>query len=250
MRILVTGGSGTLGRHLQRAPCLTDHVVLAPSHADLDITDEEAVRLGMREMAPDVVIHGAAVIRAQNANDPTMWRRVSRVNVWGTALLARECQAVGARLIYLSTDFVFDGDKPGGRYTEDDLPNPLGYYPLSKYAGERAALGTSPSLLIRTTFNDDSGWPYPRAFTDRFTSKQKASVTAEEVARAALSDLVGVIHIGGARQSYFDFARTLTTAVEPMTMADIETKDPLPIDTSLDASRWIAHCDRHGLTRP
>lgn len=204
----------------------------------MDVADAAAVEVAFVAARPEVVVHAAAVIRSKNANDPSMWVETTRVNVFGTGVVAAACRRHGARLVYVSTDFVFDGTKPGGRYVEDDLPAPLGYYPLSKFAGESLALAAPRALVVRTSFNDDAGWPYPKAFTDRFTSKLAASVAATEILLAAKSPLVGVLHVGGERRSYFEFARTISSDVEPMTMADIRTKDPMPVDTSLDSERW------------
>ena len=92
-------------------------------------------------------------------------------------------------------------------YREDDIPCALGYYPLTKLAAEPLALGHPNGLVVRLSFN--ATWPYPKAFTDRFTSKLTAADAARELTLAALSSLTGLLHVGGPRQSYFDFARTL-----------------------------------------
>lgn len=239
MRILVTGGSGMLGKRLRASPIGSVDHVEAPSRAKMDVADRAAVDAVFARFRPEIVVHAAAVIRSRNANDPSMWAETTRVNVWGTAVVASACRAHGARLVYVSTDFVFDGRKPGGMYVEDDLPAPLGYYPLSKYAGEAPVLAVPGGLVVRISFNDDdAGWPYPRAFVDRFTSKLPASVAAAEILRAAKSELTGVLHVGGPRRTYLEFARTLSPGVEPMTMADVRTADPLPVDTSLDSGLW------------
>lgn len=238
MRVLVTGGTGTLGRRLRESPQVASDDVAAPTRAEMDVADERAVEAAFEKARPEIVVHAAAVIRNKNANDPSMWAETTRVNVWGTGLVAAACRRHGARLVYVSTDFVFDGNKPGGLYVEDDLPAPLGYYPLSKLAGEGLALAVPRALVVRTSFNEDGAWPYAKAFTDRFTSKLPASVAAAEIWLAAKSPFEGVLHVGGPRRSYFEFARTLTPDVQPMTLSDLRTSDPMPIDTSLDSGRW------------
>lgn len=242
MRVLLTGGSGTLGRYVLRDPGLADADVAAPSRSALDVGDAASVHAFVRDHRPALVIHAAAVIRSRGANGPEMWAETSRVNVAGTGHVAGAARAAGARLVYVSTDFVFDGAKPGGLYREDDVACPLGYYPLSKYAGERLVAPHPDALVVRMSFNDDAGWPYPKAFSDRFTSKLKASEAASQLVAAALSGLTGVLHVGGPRRSYLDFARTLDPSVEPMTMADVASgHDLMPLDVSLDVSRWRAH---------
>jgi dTDP-4-dehydrorhamnose reductase len=248
MRVLVTGGSGTLGRRLCACTLLSDDVVEAPGRARMDVADRGAVERFFSDFRPDLVVHAAAVIRSRGGNDPSMWEETTRVNVWGTAVIAAACRSHGARLAYVSTDFVFDGRKPGGMYVEDDLPAPLGYYPLSKLAGEAPSLAVPRGLVVRTSFNDDDApWPYPKAFVDRFTSKVPASVAAREIVRAAKSDLTGILHVGGPRRSYLEFARTLSPGVDPMTMDEAPTRDPLPVDTSLDSGRWTRYKAARGI---
>ncbi|MBI2897553.1 MAG: NAD(P)-dependent oxidoreductase [Deltaproteobacteria bacterium] len=238
MQILVTGGSGTLGRRLLPALGRAGLEAAAPSHREMDVTDPGAVERVLGELFPAVVIHCAAVVRSRGANDPGAWAITSRVNVFGTGVVARACARAGTRLVYVSTDFVFDGSKPGGLYREDDLPSPIGPYALSKLAGESLALECPRALVVRTSFCADEGWPYPRAYVDRFTSKERASVVAVKLVRAATSDLVGTLHLGGPRRSYLDLARTLSPDVEPATLESSPPGHPVPIDTSLDTTRW------------
>jgi dTDP-4-dehydrorhamnose reductase len=218
---------------------LAHHRIEAPARSELDVADEAAVRRVFERFHPGLVIHAAALIRTRGTRTADERRAMSRVNVLGTGLVSRRAEAVGARLVHVSTDFVFDGEKPGGMYREDDIPCALGYYPLTKLAAEPLALGHPDSLVVRLSFN--ASWPYPKAFTDRFTSKLPAERAARELALASFSSLTGVLHIGGPRQSYFDFARTLAPNVQPMTIADVVGDEPLPRDTSLDSSRWRGH---------
>lgn len=244
MRVMITGGSGTLGRRLLVCPELALATVQAPTRGELDVTDERAVQAWTRDARPELVVHCAAVIRSRGGNDPARWAETSRVNVHGTAVVARAAHAVAARLLYVSTDFVFDGSKPGGMYTEDDAPCPLGYYPLSKYAGEALALRHPDAVVVRTSFNDDTGWPYPKAFVDRWTSKLPASEVASLLVQVAQSSVTGVLHVAGPRRSYFEFARTLTSGVEPMQLSNATDSSLMPIDTSLDSSRWSSQRSR------
>ena len=204
----------------------------------LDLLRPQVVLDQVATLRPALVIHCAARIRTRGTDSAEDRRTMSRVNIHGTGTLARAAEAAGARLIYVSTDFVFDGSKPGGMYTEQDTPCPLGYYPLTKFAGEQLALQHPDSLSVRLSFNET--WPYPKAFTDRFTSKLPVAEAASQLAEAALSEARGVLHLGGPRRSYLDFARSLGADVQPMTMAGLDSVDPLPIDTSLNCERWHA----------
>lgn len=130
MRVLVTGGGGQVGRAL--CAVLQEHEVLAPSHADLDVTDKKAV-LELVAWRPDVIFHTAAMTNVDGCEqDPQTAYRVNALGTQNVALLAQRC---GAVLCYISTDYVFDGEK-GAPYWEWDSPNPLNVYGASKLAGE------------------------------------------------------------------------------------------------------------------
>jgi dTDP-4-dehydrorhamnose reductase len=132
MRVAVVGANGQLGRDLM--PRLGGEVVPL-SRADLDLEKSESISATLRELKPDVVVNTAAfnlVDVAETAPDAAF-----RVNAWGVRELAKECDALDARLVHFSTDYVFGLD--AGRttpLTETDPPGPLSVYGLSKLAGE------------------------------------------------------------------------------------------------------------------
>ncbi len=144
MKILVTGASGLLGRSLMArlAPLAdspdgligTARSRITPPLKKLDLTDEAAVRLAFAEWSPDLVVHSAAERKPDIVdNDPVA---AERLNVGATALLAELAAASAARFIYISTDYVFDGNAPP--YATDANPAPLNAYGRMKLAGEDA----------------------------------------------------------------------------------------------------------------
>jgi len=161
MKILVTGASGLLGRSLMlRLAALADAPggligaaysrSAAPLHR-LDLTDEAALRQAFAGWAPDLVVHAAAERRPDIVDgDPA---KAQRLNVEATALLAGLAAAGGARFIYISTDYVFDGTAPP--YATDAAPAPLNAYGRMKLVGEQAvraaysAQGESAFALLR-----------------------------------------------------------------------------------------------------
>jgi len=149
-RALITGAGGQVGLALQAAK--PDGWSIVPCGvAELDVTDAERVRAVLERERPTVVIHAAAFTAVDAAE--TAVDRAERVNVNGSANVALAARAVGARLLYLSTDFVFDG-RSGHPYAPDDTPNPLGVYGRTKLAGEREVeqiLGDA-ALVIRTAW--------------------------------------------------------------------------------------------------
>jgi dTDP-4-dehydrorhamnose reductase len=120
VRILLTGGSGLLGTELAGSGA----DLVAPSRDELDITDSEAVARYVASQAPDVILHAAAVTNNRDIEaDPAS---ALDVNIRGTANLAIACLNTRIRLVYLSTDYVYRGDR--GDYTEDDELLPCNLY--------------------------------------------------------------------------------------------------------------------------
>jgi dTDP-4-dehydrorhamnose reductase len=148
-RWLVTGAGGMLGRDL----CLqlAGREVLALTRRDLDITDSTAVSRAIVQAHPDVVVNCAAWthVDAAEANEAGAFD----VNATGAANVARACATIGARLVHVSTDYVFDGTA-NSPYTEDSTVRPRSAYGRTKAAGEWAVRATLPeaSWVVRTAW--------------------------------------------------------------------------------------------------
>lgn len=133
MRILVTGARGMLGTDLVKY-LSGEHEVVGVGRDDFDVTDLETVGVKIREIAPDLVIHSAAYTDVDGCE--TNIELAYRVNAIGTKNIALACREHDIPLVYISTDFVFDGKKQTP-YLEWDTPNPIAVYGASKYAGEQ-----------------------------------------------------------------------------------------------------------------
>ncbi|MDI6892254.1 MAG: dTDP-4-dehydrorhamnose reductase [Actinomycetota bacterium] len=132
MKILITGSEGQLGRDLVRV--LSDEHELFPFDLDMDVTVLDGTMKTVTTISPDVVIHAAAYTDVDGCElNPDL---AYKVNALGTQNVALTCQRCGAAMLYVSTDFVFDGKK-GEPYLEFDEPNPISVYGRSKLAGER-----------------------------------------------------------------------------------------------------------------
>lgn len=157
MRILITGASGLVG---YRATLLlrTAHTII-PTASEIpeylvpyqpqvmDITNADAVHEVISAERPDVVIHCAAHTAVDRCEtEPAL---AQQLNVEGTRNVANACRTIGAKLVYLSTDYVFDGN--AGPYAEDATPNPLSVYSRTKLEGEQVARELPTALVIRTT---------------------------------------------------------------------------------------------------
>lgn len=145
MRVLITGAGGQLGRELLDVFAGGDRV--ACDRDSLDVTDRDHVRSVIGEAEPDVVVHSAAWTDVDGCElDPD---RALRVNALGTRNVAEAARAVGARVCYVSTDYVFDG-RSARPYTEWDAPRPLSSYGRSKLGGEREL--SSADTIVRTSW--------------------------------------------------------------------------------------------------
>jgi dTDP-4-dehydrorhamnose reductase len=212
-RLLITGGSGYLGRHL---------TVLAAGHWEvtatycshpldgegfvatrLDVRDASQVETLMTMVQPDVVVHTAYTTGSEEA--------MQRVIVRGTRHVTRAAVDVGARLIHLSTDVLFDGRR--GHYTEDDPPSPITPYGRAKAAAEAiVAAESSDAVIVRTSLITGFDPPDPRTqwvldslrenremrlFTDEFRCPVWVITLAQALLELAELDYRGVLHVAG-----------------------------------------------------
>ena len=180
-RVLVTGASGMLGSDLVFLLTAAGYDVLARPRADLDITDSGAVARALRELRPDVLVNCAAFTKVDDCEtDP----RAFQVNAEAVANLADACGHVGAQLVQISTDFVFDGARQEP-YREDDPVNPTSAYGRSKRAGEEEAMRLPGSLVVRASWLfGRSGWNFVEAILKQVeTGKTRLSVVVDQVGR-------------------------------------------------------------------
>jgi dTDP-4-dehydrorhamnose reductase len=247
MPILLTGGSGRLGRELQALL----PGILAPPRAELDVTCPESVARAVKRHAPTLLVHAAAytdVARAE-AERAACWA----VNVGGTRNVVRSALSAGVPLVHISTDYVFWGDRGG--YREDDPPGPVrNTYALSKLAAEEVVRLHPQSLILRTSFRPRD-WPYSVAYGDLYTSQDYVDVIAPLLAQAIRHAAVipyDTLHIATERKSVYDLARRRRPDVRRGSRQDAPVA--LPEDISLDTARWQALQQRlesegtHGLS--
>ena len=150
MKVLITGVSGQLGNDAAKVLTARGVDFLGVSSKEMDITDRDAV-LGMfSEYRPDAVLHCAAYTQVDRAEDEP--ERCMSVNADGTRYIAEACREIGAKLLYISTDYVFPGtgDKP---WETDDPTGPLNVYGMSKLAGEEAVRElVKKHFIVRTSW--------------------------------------------------------------------------------------------------
>jgi dTDP-4-dehydrorhamnose reductase len=149
VRVLLTGAAGQVGRAF-RAATPAGSVVVALAHSDLDITDTDAVGRAVAAHAPQWIVNAAAYTAVDAAESAPA--AADLLNAVAVGYLAEAAAAARARLLHLSTDFVFDG-RASIPYAPDAIPHPIGAYGKSKLAGERQALvDGARSIVVRTSW--------------------------------------------------------------------------------------------------
>lgn len=150
--ILLTGGNGQLGTELRHLLDEQGQAYLSTDSHEMDITDAEATMAKIKEIQPKVIYHCAAYTAVDKAEDEGK-ELDELVNVKGTENVAKAAEAVGATLVYISTDYVFDGTLKDGEYATDAPTNPLNEYGRTKLAGEEAVQKyMSKYYIIRTSW--------------------------------------------------------------------------------------------------
>lgn len=266
LRVLQYGASGQLARELVRQAPGHPVTLTALTRAEADLADPEAAARHVRGARPGLVILAAAYTAVDRAEaEPGL---AHEINGEAPAAIAAACAEVGAALVHISTDYVFDGGK-GSPYVETDIPNPLNVYGASKLSGERMALAACPrSLALRTSWvvsahggnfvktmlrlaregqplrvvDDQFGRPTAAADLARFILAQAPRLAAAEANDPAF----GLFHFANAGEtSWRGFAQGVlqmamgddAPRVEPIATADRPSPAKRPARGTLDTGK-------------
>ena len=256
MRIVVTGADGQLGVELVRALALQGEVV-GTTIDELDVREASCAER-VATLRPDWVVHAAAATDVDGCERDAAW--AFAVNGEGTRRIAEGCRRANAGLVYVSTDYVFDGQKDRP-YLEADPPGPLNVYGRSKLAGEEATRALAGRwTIVRTAWlygvhgknfvktileRAQAGQPL-RVVDDQVGSPTYAADLAEGIALLLAGGHTGVFHLTNSGAcSWFAFAREIVRlagfdpgTVTPMTSADLNRPARRPRFAVLENNAW------------
>jgi len=233
MKILITGGTGLLGKHLISELEKQNIDYYAPSRIQLNVNNLDSCLSATYTYKPDVVIHCAAIAKYRDVEDNPLI--AVKTNVVGTCNILHACMVDNIRMIYISSDHVFDGQD--GPYNINDKIRPLTRYAKTKAAGELAVQTYENSLVIRTSFCPKD-FPFDTAYTDKWTSQDYVDKVAPMIIEKAISSSIGICNIGHSRRSFYDLAKERNPNIKSGSVSEIVKTSTIPIliDTSLEIS--------------
>ena len=267
MKYLVTGSSGLIGNQivydLEKSgqtvySCYNDIKPRYGVSTKLDLLNLENIHQTFQQLKPDIIIHSAALTDVEKCElEPSL---ANSINAKATEIIAKEAEHFGSHLIYLSTDYVFDGKK--GLYNETDIPNPLNQYGRTKLLGEKNTESyTSKYSIIRTSTpfgTNSSKKTFPiwllenikkntkvNLLEDQFTSPTYVPNLSKMILEISLRNLKGFFHLSGStRISRFEFAKMIVqklnldqSLLNPVKINAMSWKATRPLDSSLDISK-------------
>ena len=257
MKWLITGAAGMVGSDLHHALTMRGEDVVALRKSDLDITDSRCVQKEVADARPDVIVNCAGYTRVDDAESNEAV--ANAVNGSAVELLAEATNQQGARLIHISTDFVFDGRKRAP-YEINDVASPLSAYGRSKRLGEIAASHAKRYAIVRTSWLFGRNGPnFVEAIRNqirketnplRVVEDQRGRPTytrhlAEAIIRIANLDADGVIHYADEPEcTWYDFARAIAAEigsdvnVKPVTTDEFPRPATRPAYSVLSTERY------------
>ena len=225
--VLVTGGSGLLGGEL-KGILKADY----PTSSEFNLKNYSQMDDYLQKHNYKYMIHCAALSPPRKVEEDNMEGIL--INIEGTSKITRLCQKYNIKLIYISTDYVFNGEK--GNYSENDEMLPVNKYAFSKLGGECAVRLYDNSIIARLTFGPNE-FPYSKAYTDQYTSRECVREIAKKVkSLLSFNNFTGVIHLGSKRKSVYEYAKSLGADVQEASISKLTLK--VPGDTSLNCELY------------
>lgn len=237
MKVLVTGASGQLGNDCMKELRRRKHEAVGTDRSKLDITDAAAVERLLTEVSPDALIHCAAWTAVDTAEEESNQTTVHLVNVSGTEHLARVCKKLNCKMLYLSTDYVFDGTGETPHRPDDKAFHPLNVYGETKLAGEMAVssvleryfvvrtawvFGQNGSNFVKTMLKLGRTHDHLRVVCDQIGTPTYTADLARLLVDMIETEKYGFYHATneGGFLSWYDFAKEIFRQAAAMGQRD------------------------------
>lgn len=230
MKILITGGNGEFCKHLVQQG--KDSTFLTPTKEEADVRHywnlDKYFYNHQKEF--DYVIHSAAITRPMVIHEDNPKLSIE-TNIVGTSNVVLMCERYNKKIIYISTDYVYEGTD--GDYKETDSLKPFTKYGWSKLGGECAVQMYDNHLILRMAMNKKP-FPHPKALKDM----RKSLMYIQDAAKVTLKLLNedGIINVGGKSQSVYDFVKEENVNIEPIYLKDISDVN-MATDCSMDTTK-------------
>jgi len=198
MKIVVLGGTGLLGKELQKIDSK-----LKCYGSDIDVSNKAILFNKLDEIQPNIVLHLAAVKDSIYVDSNPI--EGIQTNIIGTANVAIWCSQNNVRLVFVSTDYVYDCDLKN-EHIETEGVKPFNLYAQSKLGGECSVSFVKNHCIIRTSFGD-SKFPYKSAYDNLYVSKDYVDVIAPMIYKVLISDFIGIINVGTEPKTILEYAQ-------------------------------------------
>lgn len=254
-KILVTGAGGQLGSEIVERGDEHWYPVFALEHADLDVTDNNAVLAAVRKYEPTHIIHCAAWTDVDGCERNQL--KAEKINADGTRFVVHAAAEVGAHVTYISTDYVFNGKK-GAPYEEYDSPSPLSAYGLTKLQGETcirptdavirvsSVCGKTGKNILKTILRIAKESSELSFVDDQFSNPTFADDASLRILELATSNASGIWHVTNqGSTSWYDFAKNvidfagIDVPIKPIKSVTVQNQRPArrPINSILQNKR-------------
>ena len=224
-KIVVTGGTGRFGNVLKQHK--TTHEIFFPTKQEMDILNFKKIKSYLQKKKPKILIHLAGLSRPMNIHEEDINRSID-LNIIGTSNITKACADLKIKLIYFSTNYVYQGLR--GNYTEADPVKPFNNYAWSKLGGEAAVHLYKNSLILRVSMTEEP-FIHKKAFKNVINNFLYHSEVVKVLFR--LLGKKGIINVGGKKRSIYDFVREKNKNVKKIYMK----KNILPKDSSMNVNK-------------
>ena len=269
LKFLVTGSTGLVGRQVVKDLSESHEVFSCYTKSEpefgvpvkMDLLNHERISNVLSEKNPDIVIHLGAMTAVDLCE--TQQDNALKINSQATEILAKECSKINSFMVYVSTDYVFNGNS--GLYKENDATNPLGFYGKSKLLGEKSIQNFSSNWCIARTSTPFGLHPTKKSFpiwvienlqkqkqidvlTDQFTSPTYVPSLSRMLIEISERHLTGIIHVAGASKiSRYEMASLVSDKLDldekllrEISINDIKWEAQRPKDSSLNVSKAVS----------